>query len=68
MSFGLKKLKVVGICTVSGLKMMPKDIRKKTTDVTNTKGYDFEDYCLKRELLMGIFEEAEEVSLKNVIL
>ena len=48
--------------------MLPKDIRKKTTDVTDTKGYDFEDYCLKRELLMGIFEEAEEVSLKNVIL
>ncbi|KAG7217636.1 hypothetical protein INR49_021324 [Caranx melampygus] len=26
------------------------------TDVTATKGNEFEDYCLKRELLMGIFE------------
>lgn len=25
-------------------------------DVTSTKGNEFEDYCLKRELLMGIFE------------
>jgi ATP-dependent RNA helicase DDX6/DHH1 len=33
-----------------------KDNRPKTTDVTNTKGNDFEDYYLKRELLMGIFE------------
>jgi len=24
--------------------------------VTSTKGNEFEDYCLKRELLMGIFE------------
>jgi len=24
--------------------------------VTATKGNEFEDYCLKRELLMGIFE------------
>lgn len=27
-----------------------------TQDVTSTKGNEFEDYCLKRELLMGIFE------------
>jgi ATP-dependent RNA helicase DDX6/DHH1 len=25
--------------------------------VTSTKGNEFEDYCLKRELLMGIFEK-----------
>lgn len=25
-------------------------------DVNSTKGNEFEDYCLKRELLMGIFE------------
>lgn len=25
-------------------------------DVTSTKGNEFEDYCLKRELLMGIFQ------------
>ncbi|XP_051927417.1 probable ATP-dependent RNA helicase ddx6 [Hippocampus zosterae] len=33
-----------------------KDTRAKTSDVTATKGNEFEDYCLKRELLMGIFE------------
>lgn len=29
-------------------------------DVTNTKGNEFEDFCLKRELLMGIFEKGWE--------
>ena len=29
-------------------------------DVTNTKGNEFEDYCLRRELLMGIFEKGWE--------
>lgn len=29
-------------------------------DVTNTKGNDFEDYYLKRELLMGIYEKGFE--------
>uniref|UniRef100_A0A673KIG8 RNA helicase n=1 Tax=Sinocyclocheilus rhinocerous TaxID=307959 RepID=A0A673KIG8_9TELE len=38
------------------LQLPPKDMRAKTTDVTATKGNEFEDYCLKRELLMGIFE------------
>uniref|UniRef100_A0A8C9TE91 RNA helicase n=1 Tax=Scleropages formosus TaxID=113540 RepID=A0A8C9TE91_SCLFO len=38
------------------LKIPPKDLRMKTSDVTATKGNEFEDYCLKRELLMGIFE------------
>lgn len=38
------------------LKLPPKDMRMKTSDVTSTKGNEFEDYCLKRELLMGIFE------------
>ena len=36
------------------------DERTKTTDVTETKGNDFEDYFLKRELLMGIFESGFE--------
>ena len=31
-----------------------------TEDVTATKGNDFEDYFLKRELLMGIFEMGYE--------
>ena len=29
-------------------------------DVTRTKGNDFEDYFLKKELLMGIFEKGFE--------
>ena len=29
-------------------------------DVTRRKGNEFEDYCLKRELLMGIFEKGYE--------
>ena len=29
-------------------------------DVTNTKGNEFEDYFLKRELLMGIYEKGFE--------
>ncbi len=28
--------------------------------MTSTKGHDFDDYCLKRELLMGIFERGFE--------
>jgi len=42
------------------LKVPEKDRRIKTADVTNTKGNDFEDFCLKRELLMGIFEKGWE--------
>ncbi|XP_056011025.1 ATP-dependent RNA helicase me31b-like [Ostrea edulis] len=42
------------------LNLPPKDLRVKTTDVTNTKGNEFEDFCLKRELLMGIFEKGWE--------
>lgn len=38
----------------------PKDTRVKTEDVTKTKGTDFEEYFLKRELLMGIFEKGFE--------
>lgn len=44
----------------SKLKMPPKDRRKQTSDVTDTKGNEFEDYCLHRELLMGIFEKGWE--------
>lgn len=38
----------------------PKDNRPQTSDVTDIKGNDFEDYYLKRELLMGIFEAGFE--------
>jgi len=42
------------------LKLPMKDSRLQTEDVTATKGNDFEDYFLKRELLMGIFEKGYE--------
>lgn len=42
------------------LKLPPKDKRPQTEDVTATKGGDFEDYVLKRELLMGIYEMGYE--------
>jgi len=42
------------------LNMPVKDNRVKTSDVTATKGNEFEDYCLKRELLKGIFEKGWE--------
>ncbi|KAJ1675690.1 DExD/H-box ATP-dependent RNA helicase dhh1 [Spiromyces aspiralis] len=35
-------------------------LRPQTEDITATKGNDFEDYYLKRELLMGIFEAGFE--------
>ncbi|KAK9449272.1 P-loop containing nucleoside triphosphate hydrolase protein [Limtongia smithiae] len=37
-----------------------KDMRPQTEDVTDTKGTEFEDYHLKRELLMGIYEAGFE--------
>jgi len=43
-----------------GLTEPTKDTRYKTEDVTDTKGRDFEDFYLKRELLMGIFEKGFE--------
>ncbi|GAY42151.1 hypothetical protein CUMW_064600 [Citrus unshiu] len=42
------------------LKIPPADTRYRTEDVTATKGNEFEDYFLKRELLMGIFEKGFE--------
>jgi len=42
------------------LKLPQKDLRPKTEDVTATKGNDFEDYYLKRDLLMGIYEKGFE--------
>ncbi|GAA5907601.1 DExD/H-box ATP-dependent RNA helicase DHH1 [Sporobolomyces salmoneus] len=42
------------------LNLPAKDLRPQTEDVTNTKGNEFEDYFLKRELLMGIFEAGFE--------
>jgi len=44
----------------SQLNIPERDTRQQTEDVTSTKGNDFEDYYLKRELLMGIFEKGFE--------
>ncbi|BAM80747.1 RNA helicase [Cyanidioschyzon merolae strain 10D] len=38
------------------LQAPPKDTRYRTEDVTATRGNSFEDYYLRRELLMGLFE------------
>ena len=37
-----------------------KDERYQTEDVTDTKGRDWDDFFLRRELLMGIFEKGFE--------
>ncbi|KAI9791036.1 MAG: DExD/H-box ATP-dependent RNA helicase dhh1 [Candelina submexicana] len=42
------------------LKVPTKDARPQTEDVTATKGLDFEDFYIKRELMMGIFEAGFE--------
>ncbi|SCU93640.1 LAMI_0E15082g1_1 [Lachancea mirantina] len=42
------------------LNIPKKDTRPQTDDVLNTKGNTFEDFYLKRELLMGIFEAGFE--------
>lgn len=45
---------------LTGAALVETDQRVKTEDVTATKGNEFEDYFLKRELLMGIFEAGFE--------
>ncbi|KAK4197404.1 putative ATP-dependent RNA helicase [Triangularia verruculosa] len=42
------------------LNIPTKDNRQQTEDVTNTKGLEFEEFGLKRSLLMGIFEAGFE--------
>lgn len=44
----------------NSLNIPAKDSRPQTEDVTATKGNGFEDFYLKRELLMGIFEAGFE--------
>lgn len=46
--------------TTASSSIPPKDTRYKTEDVTATKGNEFEDYMLNRELLMGIYEMGYE--------
>ncbi|KAI1385970.1 DEAD-domain-containing protein [Hypoxylon trugodes] len=42
------------------LNIPTRDSRQQTEDVTNTKGLEWEDFNLKRDLLMGIFEAGFE--------
>jgi ATP-dependent RNA helicase DDX6/DHH1 len=42
------------------LDLPERDTRIQTEDVTNTQGHEFQDYFLKRELLMGIYEHGYE--------
>ncbi|KAG2252447.1 hypothetical protein Bca4012_100009 [Brassica carinata] len=42
------------------LRLPPPDTRYQTADVTATKGNEFEDYFLKRDLLKGIYEKGFE--------
>ncbi|KAF2155350.1 DEAD-domain-containing protein [Myriangium duriaei CBS 260.36] len=44
----------------ANLKKPAKDGRIQTEDVTATKGLEFEDFYIKRELMMGIFEAGFE--------
>ncbi|KAI0280225.1 P-loop containing nucleoside triphosphate hydrolase protein [Russula aff. rugulosa BPL654] len=44
----------------TGLRAPPRDDRPQTEDVKATKGLEFEDMLLRRELLMGIFEAGFE--------
>ncbi|KAK3068121.1 DExD/H-box ATP-dependent RNA helicase dhh1 [Teratosphaeriaceae sp. CCFEE 6253] len=44
----------------AGLRQPARDNRVQTEDVTKTKGLEFEDFYLKRPLLMGIFEAGFE--------
>ncbi|CAN6978757.1 hypothetical protein BRARA_I04217 [Brassica rapa] len=44
----------------ASLRLPPPDTRYQTADVTATKGNEFEDYFLKRDLLKGIYEKGFE--------
>lgn len=44
----------------SSLKLPAKDARLKTADVTSIKGNTFEDFCLNRNILKGIYEKGWE--------
>lgn len=44
----------------SALTKPPKDLRPQTEDVTNTKGLEFEEFLISRNLMMGIYEAGFE--------
>lgn len=39
-----------------GLTPPPKDLRPRTTDVTETKGSSYEEFCIKTDILKGAYE------------
>lgn len=45
----------------ASLKLPERDMRLKTADVTALKGNTFEDFCLKRDILKGIYEKGWEL-------
>ena len=49
-----------GAVMAKKLNLPNKDARVQTEDVTATKGLDFEEFYLNRDLLMGIFEAGFE--------
>jgi len=53
----LTQMKKIGKKKIS---LPPKDTRMKTEDVTLTKGSSFENFYLKKELLMAIYEKGFE--------
>lgn len=48
---------VISVICITFLQIL---IRFCLQDVTDTRGNEFEEFCLKRELLMGIFEKGWE--------
>lgn len=50
----------MGVAVPLPLSRCPLGLAAGSQDVTATKGHDFEDYFLKRELLMGIYEKGFE--------
>lgn len=60
MSFIPTNIQLISSFLQKSATMPEKDKRQQTEDVTRTKGNSFEDFYLKRELLMGIFEKGYE--------
>ena len=49
------------------LRVPPKDNRVKTTDVTETKGNEFEDFCLKRKYLILVLKRQPKYIISHRI-
>ncbi len=50
-------MSVASETSTAPLPVPPKDDRLKTVDVISTKGNTFENFCLKRDLLKGLYEK-----------